>query len=151
MVVKQVGIVFAVHGDFVGKPPYHDGRMVVVLRDEFLHLGDGVFSTARKVFGDIRDFRPNNHTYFVAKIVEVLIVLVVRQSDSSCSHFANQINIFFVMFRQKSITDAPSILMARYTTKRIFFTIKNKSIFGINFKCTATKTGRYIINNIAVF
>ena len=51
------------------------------------------------------------------------------------------------MLRKKSVTEAPSVLMAGYTTKRIFFTIKNKAVFGIDFKGTATKTGRNVINN----
>ena len=58
MVLQQVGILGTLHGDLVGETPHHDGGVVVVLGDQFLHLGDGVLAALGHVLGDVGDLSP---------------------------------------------------------------------------------------------
>ena len=49
------------------------------------------------------------------------------------------------MLGEKCVTDAESVLMTGYTVKRIFFTIEEEALVGINLECTATETCAYFI------
>ena len=150
MVLKQV-IVRTANGDFVGETPNNDGCVVVVLGYEFLHLRNGVLATCGHMTGNVGDFCPNDETALVAKIIEVLIVLVVSQTNGGSTHFANEVHIFFVVLGEQSVTKAPSILVTGYTAQGVFLTVEDKAVIGINLKGTATKTAAYVIKNVAIF
>ena len=91
--------------------------------------------------GNIRNFRPDHQTSLIAQIVKILIVLIVRQTNSRRAHFANQIHILVVVFREERVADPQSVLVTGYAAQGIFFAVQNKSAFGIYFKTTATETG----------
>ena len=73
--------------------------------------------------GNIRDLRPDNHTVLVTQIVKVRIVLIMCQTDGICTHLIDQLHILSVMLRQKGVSHAPSVLMARYPAERIRLSI----------------------------
>ena len=47
MIIQHVGFVFCGNGDLVAHPPADDGRMVVVLNNQLLHLAAGVLPPVR--------------------------------------------------------------------------------------------------------
>ena len=53
-------------GNLIGKAPYGNGGVVVVLHHQLLHLGEGVGSAARHVHGDVENLRPDHHAVFIA-------------------------------------------------------------------------------------
>ena len=122
MVLKQI-LGGAADGDLVGKTPNNDRCVVVVLGDEFLHLGDGVLTAGGHVTGNIGDFCPNYETALVAQIIEVLIMLIVSETNGGSAHFTNEVHIFLVVLGEQSITEAPSVLVTGNTAQGIFLTV----------------------------
>ena len=125
--------------------------MVVVLNDQLHHLGNGIVPSAGHMIGNVGDFRPNHQTGFIAQVIEILIMLVVRQTDGGEAAFQDQINIFFVMLRQQRIAQSPPVLMAGNTPQGITFSVEDKTLFGVNFKGTAAKAGGDSIQNFPIF
>ena len=81
MVIQHICLVLGGDGDLVGNAPADDAGVVVVLVDELLHLADGVGAAIGQVLGDVGDLSPDHHAVLVTEVVEVLVVLVVGQSD----------------------------------------------------------------------
>ena len=123
VIFQKILIGLAAHGDFIGKSPHNNGGMIVVLHDQFLHLGNGVLASFRHVGGDVRNLCPYDHSPLVTEIVEILVMLVVSQTDGGRSEFADQIHILFVMLRKQGVSDSPSVLMAGYAAQWIFLAI----------------------------
>ena len=96
VVVQHVLLVLRRDGDFVRHAPADDGRMIVVLLNQFLHLADGVRAAVGHVLADVGDFRPDNQAVAVAEVVEILVVLVVRQPQRRRADFADERHILVV-------------------------------------------------------
>ena len=140
VVFEQV-VVRARNRNFVRKSPYYDRRVIVVLRNKLLHLRDSVLASAGKMLRDIGNLRPDNETALVAEIVEILVVLIVSKTDGGCTYLADEVDIFLMMLGKKRVSDAPSVLMARYTAEGILFSVKDESVLGIDLEGTATEAG----------
>ena len=138
MIFQQV-VVRARNGNLVGKSPHHDTGVVVILRDQLLHLADGIGATARHMTGDIGNLRPDDKTLFVAQIVEILVVLVVRQTNGGRPHLHDEVNILLVMLGQQRVTHAPSVLVTGHAAQGILLTVQDKAVFGVNFKGATAK------------
>ena len=151
-VVFNEGRIFRTpHGDLVGEAPNDDGRMVVVLGDELLHLGNGVFKTIFKVTGDVRNFRPDDHAVLIAQVVEILVVLIVRKADGRRAELADVFHVLPVMLRQQRVADSPAVLMAGDAAQRVFFAVEDEAALRIDLKRAAAKAGLHAVDDFAVF
>ena len=73
--------------NLIGNAPEHDGRMIVVLDDQLLHLLDAVLM-GRGVLahdGNEGDLGPDGKAQLVTGIIEVLRMLIVSQTNGICS------------------------------------------------------------------
>ena len=145
VIFDKVGIFCAVHSDLVGKPPHAYRRVIVILHYKLPHLEHSVFVAAAHVARNIRNLRPDDHTALVAKIVKIPVVLIVCKSDGVCADLTDEVHILQMMLGKERIADLPAVLMAADTTERIFFTVQNKSVFGIYAEGAATKSRRKLI------
>ena len=105
--------------------------MVVVLRDQLFHLGDRILPAFRHVFGDIRDLRPDHHATLVAEIIEILCMLIVGKTDRVRSYVADDIHILFMHLVRDRVAETFAVLMPRYPTQRITFSVEVESCFGM--------------------
>ena len=148
--VDHVGILSAIHGDLVGKTPDHDGGVVIALGDQFLHLADGVAVGIGHVAGDVGDLRPDHHAALVAEVIEILVVLVVGQTDGVGTHLTDEIHILQMVLLQQGITDSPPILMTADTPQGILPSVQNKAPLRMNLKAAAAKPGGDSVQRFAV-
>ena len=119
--------------------------MVIILLDQLIHLTDCIFSAIRHMLGDIGDLCPNNKTALVAQIIEILIVLIMSQTNGSSADLANEIDILLVMLGKQRVTYAPAVLMTGNTAERIAFAVEDKALVGIYLKGAASEAGAYIV------
>ena len=147
MVFKKIRCGASGHGNLIGQTPNHDTWMIVILCDQLFHLGNSIFPSCVHMIRDIRNLCPDYKTFLIAQIIEILIMLIMCQTDGCSTHLTDQFDIFFVMFREQCISQTPAVLMAGYTTQRIAFSIQNEAFIRINFKSTAAKTCAYSIQN----
>ena len=149
-VIFQKIIVDTAHGNLIGKTPDHDGRMVVVLGNQLLHLADGVLTAGGHMLGNVGNFSPDHQTLFIAQIVEILIVLIVCQTDGGAAHLADQLHILLVMGGKQRVADAQTILMTADTAQGVLLTVEDEAVFGIDFVAAAAEAGGHIVDHFAI-
>ena len=134
MVVQQVGIVRVggAHGDLVAQAPDHNAGMVVVLRHQLPHLGEGVLPAVRHVPGDVGNLRPDDQAPLVAQVVEHLVVLVVGQADGVRAHLADQVNVLPVMLGLQRVADAGAILVAAHAPQGIGLPVEEEALLRVD-------------------
>ena len=125
--------------------------MIIALNEQLLHLAYGIFSAVWHMLGNIGDLRPNNHTVFIAKIIEILIVLIMSEANCVSAHLADDIHIRIVVLFCDGVTNSLPVLMAANTAKRIRFSVKEKSVLCINSEGTAAKLTTHTINSSIVY
>ena len=96
----------------IGKRPAHDGSMIVILCNEFLHLRDCIISATIHMHRDIGYLCPGYNALLIAKIIKVLIVLIVRKSYGIRTHGEDKLHILFVHLFCQSITHSCPVLMS---------------------------------------
>ena len=128
-------------GDLVGQSPNGNAGVVVVLYDEFFHLGQRVGTAIVHVHRDVGDFRPDDKTLFIAQVVERLRVLVVGKADGVGAHFEDQRHILFHHLFGNGYARTLAVLMAGNTAQRIFTPVQNKALLRVDFKLAATEAG----------
>ena len=128
-------------GNFVGQSPNSNAGVVVVLDDEFFHLGQRVGAPVVHVHRDVGDFRPNHDTLFVAQIIERLRVLVVGKADGVGAHFKDQRHILLHHLFGDGHTRALAVLMAGNTTQGIGAPVQDKALLRVDFKLAAAEAG----------
>ena len=146
VVLKQI-LVRSADRDLVGKSPYYDTGVVVVLSDKLLHLRDGVLTSAGHMLGDIGDLCPDYKTLFITQIVEILIVLIVCQTNGSRADLHDQLDILLMMLGEQSVAHAPSVLVARDAAQGVLLSVEDKAVVGVDLKATATEACGYIVEN----
>ena len=134
VVVQHVRVVLRGDRDLVGDAPADDGRVIVILDDQLLHLGDRILPAAGHVLGDVRDLRPYHHAALIAQVVEVLIVLIVREAHRVDAHLADHIHILEMHLLRQRVADALAVLVAGYAVERVFFAVEIESRLGIGGK-----------------
>ena len=72
-----------------------------------------IFVAIQKVFGNVRDLRPDNHAVLVTQVVEILVVLVMGQSDGIAAHLTHEVHILLMHFRCQCVSNAFAVLMPR--------------------------------------
>ena len=103
---------FAGCGDFIGKSPAYDGRMVVALCDQFTHLGDGILSAVVHMHCDIRNLSPYDHTVFITEIIEFLGMLVMGKTNRIGADFTDHLHVFSVFLNGQGIAELGSVLVS---------------------------------------
>ena len=116
--------------------------MVVVLHYKFFHLRDCVISSSRHVLGDIWYLSPYYKAEFITERVEVLVMLIMRQSHCVGSHLHNKSHVLIVVFLRYCVSLSPSVLMTRDTPEWILFSIKNKASFTVDYIASETNIYR---------
>ena len=85
---------------------------------------------------------PDDKALFIAQVVEILCVLVVRQPDGISTHFQNDGDILFHHFVRQRDACALAVLMPGNTAQRIAAAVQDKALLGVNLKLPASKPGR---------
>ena len=101
--------------------------------------------------GYIRNLSPYDQSAFIAEIIKILRMLIMRKTNRICAHLTNQINIFLMMLIFKGVTDAGSILMAGNAAQRIRLAVKEKAFICVKMKGTATEFAGNFIKHFIVF
>ena len=127
--------------DFVGQPPHGNAGVVVVLDDQFFHLGQRVGAPIVHVHRDVGNFRPNYDTLFVAQVVERLRVLVVGKTDGVGTHFQNQRHILFHHLFGDGNARALAVLMTGDAAQGILTPVQDKALLRVNLKLAAAEAG----------
>ena len=85
--------------DFIGNSPEENRRMVVVLGNQLSHLADGIVISflARNKSGNKRNLCPQSKSGMVAQIIEILIMLIVSQTDGVGTQLFDDRHVFFVV------------------------------------------------------
>ena len=105
--------------------------MIVVLLNQLFHLADGVFPTVGHMLADVRDFRPDDHAVFVAQIIEILIVLIVRQTDGVAAQLTDERHVLVVHLAGDGVADALAILMAGYAVQGIGLVVEEETLLRV--------------------
>ena len=141
MVFQQLLIDSRRSGNFVGQSPNSNAGVVVVLHDEFFHLGQRVSAPVVHVHRDVGNFRPDDKTLFIAQVVERLRVLVVGKADGVGAHFKDQRQILLHHLFGDGHTRTLAILMAGDTAQGIGAPVQDKALLRVNFKLAAAEAG----------
>ena len=105
--------------------------MMIILNDQLFHLGYRVVSSIDQMLGNIWNFCPYDHSILIAQIIEILVMLIMCQSDTVCPDFPDQLHILIMMFFCDGISQFFPVLMAGNSVKRIGSSIQEKSLFRI--------------------
>ena len=87
---------------------------------------------------DVWNLSPADKACFVAKLIEVLVMLVVCKAYAVGPHLKNQREILFMHLLRKRIAHSFTILMSGDTSERIASTIQKKAFFSI--KCEESES-----------
>ena len=132
VVVQHVLLFLRRDGDFVRHAPADDGRMIVVLLNQLFHLADGVRAAVGHVLADVGDFRPDNQAVAVAEVVEILVVLVVRQPQRRRADFADERHVLVVHLARDRVADALAILVAAHAMQVIRFVVEDEAVLFVH-------------------
>ena len=130
-------------GNLIGKTPYRNGRVIVVLHHQLLHLGKGVGTAICHVHGNVRDFRPDHHTVLVAEVIKLLRVLIMGKAQGIAAHLTDDFHIPPVVLHGQGVTHALAVLMPGAAPQGIAPSVQNKALLGIYLEFAAAKAGRH--------
>ena len=142
VVFQQIFIDSGCGGNLVGQAPNGNAGVVVVLDDQLFHLGQGVGTAVGHVHGDVGNLCPDDKALFIAQVVEILCVLVVRQPDGVGTHFQNDGNVLLHHFVCQGNAGPLAVLMAGNTAQRIAATVQDEALLGVKLKLPAAEAGR---------
>ena len=149
MVIQHIRLILGGDGDLVGHAPADDGGVVIVLVDQLFHLAEGIFPAIGQVLGDIGDLCPDHHTVLVAQVVEILVVLVVCQTDGICTQLPDQRHVLVVHLPGDGIAQTLAVLMAGNTVERVGFTVEGEALFCIHREAAQTHLGGHFVHRLA--
>ena len=141
VVFQQLLIDSRCGGDLVGQSPNGNARVVIVLNNQFFHLGQRVGAAIVHVHRDVGNFRPDDKTLFIAQVVERLRVLVVGKADGVGAHFKDQRHVLLHHLFGNGYARTLAVLMAGNTTQGILTPVQNKALLRVNFKLAAAEAG----------
>ena len=139
VVFQQFLIHRAGSGDLVGKPPHRDAGVVVVLDDEFFHLGQGVGPAIMHVHRDVGNLGPDDQALLVTQVIEGLGVLVVGQPDGVGAHFQNQGQVLLHHLFGDGNARPLAVLMAGNAPQRVGAAIKEEAFLRVDLKFAAAE------------
>ena len=141
MVLQQFLIDSRRSGNFVGQSPNSNAGVVIVLHDEFFHLGQCVGAAIVHVHCNVGNLRPDDKSLFITQVIERLRVLVVGKADGVGAHFKDQRHILLHHLFGDGHTRALAVLMAGNTTQGIGAPVQDKALLRVNFKLAAAEAG----------
>ena len=115
--------------------------MVVVLHNQFSHLGEGVGAALGYMLGDVGDFCPRHKAVFIAQVVEILRVLVVGQAHGVRAHLAQQGHILVVLFFGQCVAKALAVLMSRCAAQAVGAVVQDKALLRVKGNRAAAEIG----------
>ena len=127
--------------DLVGEPPHRDAGVVVVLHDQFGHLGEGVFPPAVHVHRDVGDLGPDDKTVFVAEVVEILGVLVVGQAQRVGAQLFDDGHILLHHGGGQRAAGALAVLVAGDPAQRVAAAVEQEALLRVDLKFPAAEPG----------
>ena len=138
--------------DLVGDAPEHDGGVVVVLDDEFLHLLHDMLVSALALLEDADegDLSPNGETDLIASIVKVLTVLVVCQTDGVGAQFLDEHGVIIVLLGGQSVALEHAVLMAGNTAQRGGHAVDGEALVGSDLEGTDADVGGDLVHFLVV-
>ena len=83
------------------------------------------------MLGDIRDFRPDDHTGLITEVIEVLVVLIMRKANRVLAQLLNQLHILLVHFPGDGVAQPLAVLMAGNAVQRIGAAIEEEAFLGV--------------------
>ena len=150
MVVQHIRLVLGGNSDLVGHTPADDGGVVVVLVDELLHLADGIFPAIGQMLGNVGDLCPDHHAVLVAQVVEILVVLVVRQPDGVGAQFPDQRHVLIMHLPGDGVAQTLAVLMAGHTVKGIGPAVEEKALLCIYREAAQAHLCGHFVHRLAV-
>ena len=132
MVFQQIFVHRAGGGDLVGKPPYGDAGMIIILR---------VFPAVFHVHGDIGNLRPHHNAVFIAQIVEFLGMLVMGQAQGVGPDFPDDGHIRRVVCIGQGVALTLQILVTADATQGVAAPIEEKALLRIDTVFPTPETG----------
>ncbi|MNR05437.1 hypothetical protein D3C85_1214690 [compost metagenome] len=126
--------IFCFHSDrdFVLNTPAIDGAVIIRLLDQALQLVNSVsaFQIFRGRNTDVRYFSPYQKPIPVTQAVEIVIMLIVRKSNTIGAYFSDDIHIQIHMLFGDCIAYASKVLMSAHTIDFNWLSIQNNPAFG---------------------
>ena len=97
------------------------------------------------MLGNIGNLRPDDQTALITQVVEILVVLVVGQTNGVCAHLTNQIDVLKMVGAGDGIAFPGTVLMAGNAAQRIGLTVQDEAAFGVNLKAAAAEADTPLI------
>ena len=72
----------------------------------------------------------------------------MSKTNGCSANLANKLNVLCVMLGKKRVSNAPSVLMARNTAKRVFLAVENETVVRIDFEASASKAAANVVDNL---
>src|SRR6516225_9167156 len=114
--------------------------MIVVLTDELPQLILSRVQVAVEVHGiDVWNLRPNDEPKPVGQIVNVLVMLIMGQSDGGCADLRDEAEIAVVITPRRSPTVIEQVLMAVDAMEVEIISVQEKALFCIDSERSETE------------
>ena len=106
--------------NLVGDAPEHNGGMVIILDDQLFHFLAAMLvgAIAGLEHADKGDLCPNRKAQLVAGIIEVLAVLIVRQTNGVGTQLLDDLCVLVVILGAQGVAFIQAVLMAGNTAQR---------------------------------
>ena len=135
-------------GDLVRQTPADDARMVAVLHDELGQLTRGVGRSGGEELGDLRDLGPHDDARGVAQVVEVLVVLVVGETDRGRTDLLDQFEVGLHHVGGDRVADPLPVLVAGHSTQRVRLAVEQESEVGVDGELAATEAKGHFVDDL---
>ena len=145
VVFQQLLIHRAGGGDLIGKTPYRNRRVIVVLHHQLLHLRQGVGTAAIHVHGDVGNLRPDHHAVLITQIIKLLSVLIVGKAQGIAAQLPDDLHIPSVVLHGQGIAHALAVLMPGAAPQGIAPPVQKKALLGVNLEFAAAKAGGHAV------
>ena len=140
-----VGLVY-----FIVQSPYINGRVIETLTNQFTKLRLCIFGFISCHPIHKRNLCPDDQSQRIATGIQVIRLLIVGETDSSCSDIHNLSQVEIMFFVGKRTTQSPPILMTGYPIHRVFLTIQVETFAYHNLISTNTQWLYHLINYFSV-
>ena len=133
--------------DLVRNAPEADARMVVVLNNQLLHLTDAVLMRRRVLIHDAdeRDLRPDDKAHLITGVVEVLRMLIVRQTDGVRSQLLDDFRVLIVILARQGIALVQLVLMTTDTAQRRRHAVEDEALVRVAGEAADTGADRNLV------
>ena len=103
------------------------------------------------MLGNIGDFSPDHHAIFIAEVVEILVVLVMGQTDGVAAHLLHERHILLVHFTGNGIAQTLAVLMAGGAVEGVAAPVQEEALPGVNAEAADTEPGANLVHGLTVY